>query len=135
LSELVFTEGNVTRSLILNVRRCFSEVPDHRQKGLTSRSLGSLILFPILFIAYLLVYGSMLQVVPVHVFLLLLYHRIVQGEYGKCLCTLFHYATSRKVAVSIFDEVTGFFLIDVILPTAIWLGPITELSTRNLPPG
>jgi hypothetical protein len=31
-----------------------------------------------------------------------------------------HYATSRKVAGSIPDEVIGFFSIDVFLPAALW---------------
>jgi hypothetical protein len=39
--------------LILNVTRDFFDVPGHRRKGYNSRSLGSLILFPILFIVYL----------------------------------------------------------------------------------
>jgi hypothetical protein len=33
-----------------------------------------------------------------------------------------HYATSRKVAGSIHDEVIGFFLICLILPAALWSG-------------
>jgi hypothetical protein len=33
---------------------------------------------------------------------------------------LLNYATSRKVAVSIPDEVVGFVSIDVILPAALW---------------
>jgi hypothetical protein len=41
-----------------------------------------------------------------------------------------HYATSRKVAGSIPDEVIGFFSIDLILPAA--LGPgVYSASNRN----
>jgi hypothetical protein len=47
-----------------------------------------------------------------------------------------HYATGRKVAVSIPDEVTAFST-DLIPPAALWtrnqLKPLTEMSTRNLP--
>jgi hypothetical protein len=50
-----------------------------------------------------------------------------------------HYATSRKVAGSVPDEVTGFFSVYLILPAALWaLGsalPLTEMSTTNLPGG
>jgi hypothetical protein len=53
-------------------------------------------------------------------------------------CWLRHYATSRKFAGSIPDEVIG-ILIDLILPAALrsWgsTQPLTEMSTSNLPGG
>jgi hypothetical protein len=47
-----------------------------------------------------------------------------------------HYATSRKVAVSIPDEVIGFFNWPNPSSRTMALGstqPLTEMSTRNLP--
>jgi hypothetical protein len=45
-----------------------------------------------------------------------------------------HYATSRKVAVSIPDEVIGFFSLPN--PSSRTMAqPLTEMSTRNLPGG
>jgi hypothetical protein len=41
-----------------------------------------------------------------------------------------HYATSRKVAGSILDEVIGYFSIDLILPAAIGPG-VYSASNRN----
>jgi hypothetical protein len=49
-----------------------------------------------------------------------------------------HYATSRKVAGLIPDEVTGFFNLPNPSSRAMALGttqPLTEMSTRNLPGG
>jgi hypothetical protein len=49
-----------------------------------------------------------------------------------------HYATSRKVAGSIFDEVIGFFNRPNLSRRTMALGstqPLTEMSTRNLPGG
>jgi hypothetical protein len=51
---------------------------------------------------------------------------------------LSHYATSRKVAVSIPDEVIGFFNWPNHSSRIMALGstqPLTEMSTRNLPGG
>jgi hypothetical protein len=49
-----------------------------------------------------------------------------------------HYATSRKVAGSIPDEVIGFFNLPNPSSRTMTLGstqPLTEMSTRNLPGG
>jgi hypothetical protein len=49
-----------------------------------------------------------------------------------------HYATNRKVAGSIPDEVTGFFNWPNPSTCAVALGPtqpLTEMSTRNIPGG
>jgi hypothetical protein len=49
-----------------------------------------------------------------------------------------HYATSRKVAGSIPDEVVGFFNLPNPSSHTMNLGstqPLTEMSTRNLPEG
>jgi hypothetical protein len=49
-----------------------------------------------------------------------------------------HYATSRKVAGSILDEVIGFFNSPNPSSRTMALGstqPLTEMSTRNLPGG
>jgi hypothetical protein len=49
-----------------------------------------------------------------------------------------HYATSRKVTVSISDEVIGFFNRPNPSSRIMALGliqPLTEMSTRNLPGG
>jgi hypothetical protein len=49
-----------------------------------------------------------------------------------------HYATSRKVAGSIPDEVIGFFNLPNLSSRTMALGstqPLTEMSTRNLPGG
>jgi hypothetical protein len=49
-----------------------------------------------------------------------------------------HYATSREVAGSIPDEVTGFFNWPNPSSRTMALGstqPLTEMSTRNLPRG
>jgi hypothetical protein len=50
-----------------------------------------------------------------------------------------HYATSRKVAGSIPDEIIGFFFFNLLNPSSrtVALGstqPLTEMSIRN-PPG
>jgi hypothetical protein len=53
-------------------------------------------------------------------------------------CWLRHYATSQKVAVSIPNEVTGFFNLPNSSSLTMVLGltqPLTEMSTRNLPVG
>jgi hypothetical protein len=57
--------------------------------------------------------------------------------YGFHICWL-HYATGRKVAGSIPDEVIGFFnLLNPSSPTMApgSTQPLTEMSTRNLPGG
>jgi hypothetical protein len=49
-----------------------------------------------------------------------------------------HYTTSRKVAVSIPNEVTGFFNLPNPCSNTMALGstqPLTEMSIRNLPRG
>jgi hypothetical protein len=49
-----------------------------------------------------------------------------------------HYTTSRKVAGSIPDEVTGFFNSPNSSSRTMVLGstqPVTDMSTRNLPGG
>jgi hypothetical protein len=49
-----------------------------------------------------------------------------------------HYATSRKVAGSISDEVTGFFSWPHASSPTMALGstrPLTEMSTTNIPRG
>jgi hypothetical protein len=46
-----------------------------------------------------------------------------------------HYATRRKVAVSILDEVIGFFNLPNPFSRTMALGstqPLTEMSTRNV---
>jgi hypothetical protein len=58
---------------------------------------------------------------------------------GHAVAWLRHYATSRKVADSIPDEITGFFF-NWTNPSSrtMVLGltqPLTEMSTRNLPGG
>jgi hypothetical protein len=53
-------------------------------------------------------------------------------------CWLRHYATSRKIACSIPDEVIGFFNLPNPSSRIMTLGstqPLTEMSTRNLPGG
>jgi hypothetical protein len=59
--------------------------------------------------------------------------------YYYCYCSwLSHYATSRKVAGSIPDEVIGFFNRPNPSRRIIALGstqPLTEMNTRNLPGG
>jgi hypothetical protein len=49
-----------------------------------------------------------------------------------------HYATSRKVAVSIPDEIIGFFNLSNPSSCSMALGstqPLTEMSTTNVPGG
>jgi hypothetical protein len=49
-----------------------------------------------------------------------------------------HYATSRKVAGSIPDEVIGYLILPNLSSRTVALGstqPVTEMSTRNLPGG
>jgi hypothetical protein len=47
-----------------------------------------------------------------------------------------HYATNRKVAGSISNEVIGFFFsVYLILPSCIMVLRSTEMSIRNLPAG
>jgi hypothetical protein len=49
-----------------------------------------------------------------------------------------HYATSRKIAGSIPDEITGFFNLPNPSSRTMALGsthPLTEMNTRNLPGG
>jgi hypothetical protein len=49
-----------------------------------------------------------------------------------------HYVTSREMAVSISDEITGFFNLPNPSSTTMTLGstqPLTEMSTRKLPGG
>jgi hypothetical protein len=56
----------------------------------------------------------------------------------KCGDRLRHYATSRKFAGSIPDEVTGFFDLPNPSSRTIALGstqPLTEMSSSNLPGG
>jgi hypothetical protein len=63
------------------------------------------------------------------------YYYFSWGTWGRSW--LRHYATNRKVAGSIPDEVFG-FLIDLILSAALWFWDrirLTEMSTGNLPGG
>jgi hypothetical protein len=59
--------------------------------------------------------------------------------YKKCTYRNWgHYATSRKVATSILNEIIGFFNWPNLSSRIIILGstpPLIEISTRNLPAG
>jgi hypothetical protein len=64
---------------------------------------------------------------------------MLQPIFTISICyTNMHYATSRKVAGSIANEVIGFFDLPNPFSRIMALGstqPLTELSTRNLPGG
>jgi hypothetical protein len=65
----------------------------------------------------------------------ILYIIIILIIIGPAVLWLKHYATSRKFAVSIPDEFSGFFSLP-ILPAALWpwgrLSLLTEMSTMNV---
>jgi hypothetical protein len=66
-----------------------------------------------------------------------MYYNLSCGACGSVVW-LRHYATSRKIAGSIPDEVIGFFNLPNSSSLIMVLGltePLTEMSTRNFPRG
>jgi hypothetical protein len=60
----------------------------------------------------------------------------METPYFSFPAKIYHYATSRKVVVSIPDEVIGFFNWSNSFSRSMTLGstqPLTKMSTRNLP--